>query len=723
MSKLAAWYPLHKDTNDWSGNGKHLTEQRPVSGHALTVDNGVIGKCYKSATIANTANLSTDYFKLGGDHAMFCFLNVTELANTTTANGVISNHRHDINTGTGITLRPTSASQFNLSVNTGHGTGRTYNAYCGKTALSINKWYHVGFTWEQSTRTLKLYVDGKEDFVSVGVIPEMAYSDRAVLSLFAWSVVYLGTASYRPAQKIQDVRIYQGVPSLKEISEISKLCFLNWNFNQPESRYIRDSSGFGNDGTITSNAPLYKTAESNLGHGCYYFDNHSIYSKEVMAFGAGNQITIAAFIKASVAGGVAGYEEYHVPLSIPLSECELSVGADGHLRTGVLVDGVRRVANHSSGLLDGGWHHIAMTYDGANIKSYIDGELVGNVVAIGNMSVIASHVCVGTYYNPKTSHSSRQLYQSNAQIFGRALSEEDVKLLARQRLTVSKDRTFTAHELVEEVGNTRVSSRGQLVAPKLLENNFKPSIVDYSRWSIGNYSSPNFTINGTSKENLITVDLNPHGMSDVVWQTSKVDTVSDADGGFNSTHFNIDKDKTYRFSIWINRKVMGNGTWYFGCYGNTSANNGTGVGIEDFAGTKATNPYFGYGTPYEENKWFLVVGYVYAAGTTTAISDAGIYFADGTKATSHSNPYRWTTDAKTARIRSYLFYSSNLATVQNFYRPRVDLMDGSQPSIAELIKCQEHTPLKPFYGANGVYIKHEHLSFTKNIIAKEFKEF
>lgn len=717
MSKLAAWYPLHKDTNDWSGNGKHLTEQRPVSGHALTVDNGVIGRCYKSATIANTANLSTDYFKLGGDHAMFCFLNVTELANTTTANGVISNHRHDINTGTGITLRPTSASQFNLSVNTGHGTGRTYNAYCGKTALSINKWYHVGFTWEQSTRTLKLYVDGKEDFVSAGVMPEMAYSNRAALSLFAWSVVYLGTATYRPAQKIQDVRIYQGVPSLKEISEISKLCFLNWNFNQPESSYVRDSSGFGNDGIKPSNAPLYKTVESNLGHGCYYFDNDAIYSKEVMAFGAGGQITMATFIKTSV----TGHGDYHMPLNISGASCEMSITPTGQLRSGLTVSGARQVFNSGGGLLDGKWHHIAMTYDGTNIKSYIDGELVGTHPRAGSMIITANQVRVGQFNQPNDQYASRQLYQSNAQIFGRALNEEDVKLLARQRLTVSKDRTFTAHELVEEIGNTRVSSRGQLVAPKLLENNFKPSLVDYSRWSIGNYSAPNFDINGKTTENLITVDSNPHGMSDVVWQTAKVDTQANADGGFNSTNFNIDKDKTYRFSIWINRKVMGNGTWYLGCYAQDAA--GKADAIEDFSGVKSTNPYFNYGVPYGENQWFLVVGYVYAAGTTVAFTDAGVYLPDGTKRSDHSNPYRWTDDAKTARIRSYLFYSSNLETVQNFYRPRVDLMDGSQPSIAELTKCQEHTPLKPFYGANGAYIKHEHLSFTKNIIAKEFKEF
>jgi len=63
----------------------------------------------------------------------------------------------------GLTFKYVSATTGYLSCNTGDGSSRTYNYYCGKTLLMADNWYHVCLTYDGNT--IKFYVDGKEDGV------------------------------------------------------------------------------------------------------------------------------------------------------------------------------------------------------------------------------------------------------------------------------------------------------------------------------------------------------------------------------------------------------------------------------------------------------------------------------------------------------------------------------------------------------------------------------
>ena len=54
------------------------------------------------------------------------------------------------------------------------------------------------------------------------------------------------------------------------------------------------------------------------------------------------------------------------------------------------------------------------------------------------------------------------------------------------------------------------------------------------------------------------------GESAIVWETNG-NTVSDADGGWNTTYYGVDINYTYRFSVWVKRiSNTGGGTFYFG---------------------------------------------------------------------------------------------------------------------------------------------------------------
>lgn len=223
-------------------------------------------------------------------------------------------------------------------------------------------------------------------------------------------------------------------------------------------------------------------------------------------------------------------------------------------------------------------------------------------------------------------------------------------------------------------------------AAGLQSNKYRRSIISWETWvadttgSTGIYGQNG---DGNSRIN----DVNPWGNTDVVWDVSNQDASSDADGGWNTSNFNIDNRKMYRYTVWIKRKVIGNGSTYLGVYGKDVAGSNEGV-LERNTGAVQTNPYWvSQGWWGLANTWYLLVGHVWPAGSGTGADhpDSGIYNTAGTKVANVSRDFVWR-DTNTQSIhRSYLYYSTDTATNQQFYQPRVDVCDGSEPSLAELL--------------------------------------
>jgi len=170
-------------------------------------------------------------------------------------------------------------------------------------------------------------------------------------------------------------------------------------------------------------------------------------------------------------------------------------------------------------------------------------------------------------------------------------------------------------------------------------------------------------------------------VSDVVWDVSNQDVAGDADGGWNGSNFNIDNSKLYRFSVFVRRKTIGNGNFYLGTRGSPDTVLTRSAGVAD------TNPYFTFGSWWgNANDWYLVVGHVWPAGSGTgaAKADSGIYTMAGAKVVSNKD-WVWQPTTISSSHRSYLYYSDNITTNQQWYQPRVDIIDGTEPSISELL--------------------------------------
>lgn len=214
------------------------------------------------------------------------------------------------------------------------------------------------------------------------------------------------------------------------------------------------------------------------------------------------------------------------------------------------------------------------------------------------------------------------------------------------------------------------------------------NILDYTTWTVGSTGSQSgFSQNGDG--NSIIEMEDPFGRATAVWRAFGNDATSNADGGWNGGSFAIDNTKLYRFSTWVRRDTVGNGYFYLGCYGYGSVN---GV-LNNANGTSNyTNPYFtsrSWGD-LPVGEWVLVVGHIFPHDhtDTSMHPDSGYYNTRGERIGSCYRDYRWRPETTSANHRSYLYYSTDATTDQRWVYPRVDICDGSEPTIEDLLRCE-----------------------------------
>jgi len=154
----------------------------------------------------------------------------------------------------------------------------------------------------------------------------------------------------------------------------------------------------------------------------------------------------------------------------------------------------------------------------------------------------------------------------------------------------------------------------------------------------------------------------------------------------------IDPTKSYRFSVWVKRVVKSSKGWfYFGLYAYNSVVTLTGV-TSLTTDVYNTNPYFvtcsydNSETYIPEGNWRLCVSVLrpYTWTGTTNSDDSYIYDINGNKLTNLID-YKWHQLTGFAGHRVLSPYQSGVDGVNHTAYPRIDLMDGTEPSIGELL--------------------------------------
>ncbi len=226
--------------------------------------------------------------------------------------------------------------------------------------------------------------------------------------------------------------------------------------------------------------------------------------------------------------------------------------------------------------------------------------------------------------------------------------------------------------------------------PPSMDRNF----LNNTSWVVGTGSVTGFNQNGLTQENNRIISTDPFGNQAVVWETRPTGANND-DGGWNTTQFAVDETKLYRFSVWVKRITStSSGNFYHGLYGINSS--GSYIGVQQMSDNATNgNPYWdcpGIGAlPF--NEWVLIVGHVYPAGTTFTGKNpstgrwntAGVKIAE-VGCNIGTGDVKWVSGTTQAIHRTYHYYSATTAAQLQFAYPRVDIVDGNEPTIAQLVK-------------------------------------
>jgi len=238
------------------------------------------------------------------------------------------------------------------------------------------------------------------------------------------------------------------------------------------------------------------------------------------------------------------------------------------------------------------------------------------------------------------------------------------------------------------------------------------NLLDTSTWTGPSHGGvPGFNPNGSDLEQYRRHRVLPDGSQGLSWYCypglyhnnaygwdnpqAGSSPAGDADGGWNTDLFPITSSRGYRFSVWICHTGGNTGTAYLGCEGGS---------VRDMGGGAVNpNPYFVVQgiSGLVVDRWYLFVGYVHPEdrGGESQTSLSGIY--DGTTGAkvASGTDYCWAAGATASRHRAYLYYAAPGSHL-DFVWPRVDMLNGMEPSLAQLLAMGSVSARNPITPSN-----------------------
>ena len=195
------------------------------------------------------------------------------------------------------------------------------------------------------------------------------------------------------------------------------------------------------------------------------------------------------------------------------------------------------------------------------------------------------------------------------------------------------------------------------------------------------YSFYIYKFTSSYNNNKIVKATNPFNYIDNAWEID-VKTVTEKNGGWEVFNKPIDSTKTYRFSVWFRKDLVGDGVSYFGPQPLTVSDLNDNEPIAD--------PYFvnilNDTIQNMDDKWLLLVAHIhpynYSGGKHP---DTGIYDTTGTKIYSDVNDFKWVQDISYGGNRVYLKNSTTIGEKEYLYRPRMEVLDDTSPKLIHLL--------------------------------------
>lgn len=250
-------------------------------------------------------------------------------------------------------------------------------------------------------------------------------------------------------------------------------------------------------------------------------------------------------------------------------------------------------------------------------------------------------------------------------------SGREFKTLNRRARVGSADDNWNASELKGNNG----TGRGH-------------NLIDTTElWTNVGTIPPGWQPNGAYSINNISVHLDPWGHERILWHNpGTTPTSTTSDGGFTTPSVEIVNGAIYRFGCWIHSSQITDQSIYMGLYG---------VGgniLEVGNGNVDGNPYFIVVTlgRIPTNEWLYMVGYAYPEGSRLPdhLPEVSIYRMDGSRVNggyATRENFLYDPNVTHFKFRTYMYYGSSNDRDCTWAYPRVDRIDGSEPSLDEIL--------------------------------------
>jgi hypothetical protein len=196
-----------------------------------------------------------------------------------------------------------------------------------------------------------------------------------------------------------------------------------------------------------------------------------------------------------------------------------------------------------------------------------------------------------------------------------------------------------------------------------------------------------YSVQGTNSTAWVTM---PNGEQGLVWQGDSIVGLTSWFAGPINAPVAIKNDRAYRVMIPV-RRTSANTDSQLLYIGGTNV-----AGTLDTLNTSVTNanPYFATLNLINmvQNKWYLMVAYIYPTGVTGLTTNGALYDMDTGARVSWSGvtDFNWNTAATAFRLRSGLYKATattQIATVQ-WGKPRMEVMDGAESDYSFMFANQ-----------------------------------
>lgn len=320
-------------------------------------------------------------------------------------------------------------------------------------------WNHVAVVWDQdSAANSEIYVNGVADAATdTGTIGNIGDSSNAV-------TMTIGAESDAGSPfdgMIDDVRVYDRTLSARKIYELATGrptegspdtvgLAGHWTFDEGSGTAAADTSGNGNNGTLTNmeagdwdstvKPVLYTANPYSL-----LFDGSSEYvtAADSASLDLSSRMTLSAWFRGTINTSthpnpiISKWEESGSQSSYMLM---VTVGRKLDARLSTTGSASDDYAGTST-IADGTWYHGAATYDGSNVRIYVNGVLESTTARTGSLFNSTSSVQFGRAGSSPVKFWNG--YIDDPRIYSRALSNTEILNLSLSGLAAADAGTAT----------------------------------------------------------------------------------------------------------------------------------------------------------------------------------------------------------------------------------------------------------------------------------------